>query len=324
MKFARILLVGRLLFFLAAWIGSHETSVCAATEKESSVGCECCDVTRVDDVWLISTRHLGCPNLDKASEIELRVEHYGGRSIGWTESTLDEFLGSSIPDQPTMVYVHGNRVSWNDAIDRAWHARNSILGCSHVGPIRYVIWSWPSDKAHGQVRDVRLKAARTNGEAHYLAWFLSQLDLATPLRMLGYSYGARVTTGALHVLGGGELAGQSQSLREGPRVRVALLAAAVHNDWLQPGACHEHALDQMDRLLIQYNSCDPMLQRYRFIEKHSRPAALGYTGMFVDERQGVWIEQRDVCCIVGKSHAEARYFNSTTLSDQIRETLFGG
>ena len=109
-----------------------------------------------------------------------------------------------------------------------------------------------------------------------------------------------------------------------PPVRVALLAAALHNYWLQPGACHEFALSQMDRLLIQYNSCDPVLKRYRCIEKRARPAALGYTGMYVDESLDTWIDQRDVCCIVGKSHAEARYFNSESLTSQIREALFGG
>jgi hypothetical protein len=126
------------------------------------------------------------------------------------------------------------------------------------------------------------------------------------------------------LLGGGELVGQTLPQARPRPLRVALLAAAVHNYWLQPGACHEHALSQIDRLLIQYNSCDPVLQRYKCVEKRARPAALGYTGMHVDETLGAWIDQRDVCCIVGKSHAEARYFNSSTLTDEIRETLFGG
>ena len=101
------------------------------------------------------------------------------------------------------------------------------------------------------------------------------------------------------------------------------MAAALHNHWLQPGACHGSALSQMDRLLIQYNSCDPYLKRYKYIEKHARPDALGYTGMRVDDSQGAWIIQRDVCPVVGKSHAQVRYFNSTIVTDQVRETFFG-
>lgn len=320
-------LLGILSFFLAAtWLGPYQPLVQAAVdgpEQETAVGGVCCGDDRADDIWLISTRHLGCPARDKTTEPELHVEHYGGKGIGWIERSLDEFFASHNPAQPIMIYVPGNRVDWNDAIEDGRHAHNAVLGCSHVEPIRFVIWSWPSDKLPGQIRDVRAKAARTNGEAYYLAWFLSQCDADAPLSILGYSFGARVTTGALHLLGGGELVGQTLPSARPRLVRVVLLAAAVHNYWLQPGACHKHALSQMDRLLIHYNSCDPVLQRYRCIEKHARPAALGYTGMRVDETAGVWIDQRDVCCIVGKSHAQFGYLTSSTLTNEIREALFG-
>lgn len=293
-------------------------------QQDGPTNSECCVDDRADDIWLISTRHLGCPAWDKNDDdLELHVEHYGGKGVGWTETSLDDYFASGDPAQLTMIYVPGNRVDWNDAIERGSYVRDGVLGCSPIEPIRFVIWSWPSDQIHGQLRDVRVKASRTNGEAHYLAWFLSRCDAGTPISILGYSFGARVTTGALHVLGGGELAGQLLPHPQPRRTRVALLAAAVHNYWLQPGACHEHALSQMDRLLIQYNSCDPLLKRYRGIEKHARPAALGYTGMRVYETAGALIDQRDVCCIVGKSHAESRYFNSPTLTDEIREVLFG-
>jgi len=327
MKFWRFLLVGISLHIVVA--GGALSPMCAyaaadGPQQEGSSSGECCDVDRADDVWLISTRHLGCPCWDKSDdELDLHVERYGGKGVGWIETSLDEFFSSADPAQRTMIYVPGNRVDWNDAIVRGNHARDGVLGCSHIEPIRFVIWSWPSDQIHGQLKDVRVKAARTNGEAHYLAWFLSRCDTETPISILGYSFGARVTTGALHVLGGGQLAGQTLPHAQPRRTRVALLAAAVHNYWLQPGACHEYATSQMDRLLIQYNSCDPVLQRYRIIEKHGRPAALGYTGMRVDETAGTYIDQHNVCCIVGKSHAEARYMNSTILTDEIRETLFG-
>jgi len=326
MKSWRSSLINLSLLFAAACLGSYQSRAQAAAdvpEQKSALGDECCDVDRADDVWLISTRALGCPSWDNTIEIELHVEHYVGKGGGWIETSLDEFLASSNPAQPTMIYVPGNQIDWNEAIKRGWHVRNSVLGCSQIEPIRFVIWTWPSDRIHGLLRDVRVKAARTDGEAYYLAWLLSQLDSSTPLSILGYSLGARVTTGALHLLGGGELAGRTLPHAQAPPVRVALLAAGVHNNWLQPGAYQEYALSQMDRLLIQYNSRDPVLQRYRCLERHARPAALGYTGMYVDESLGAWIEQQDVRCIVGKSHAEARYFNSTTLTDQIRDALFG-
>ncbi len=326
MKSWRSLLIGLSLLYLASGLGSHSSRAHAAddaAEQTSTLGGQCCGDERVDDVWLISTRHLGCPSTDNTKAVDLHVEHYGGKGIGWTESSLAEYLASDDPARPTMIYVHGNRIDRCEAIRRGAHVRNSVLGCSQVEPVRFVIWTWPSDQIHGQVRDVRAKAARTNGEGYYLASFISQLDPDTRLSIVGYSFGARVTTGALHLLGGGELAGLSLPYAQTPQVRVALMAAALHNNWLQPGARHGSALSQMDRLLIQYNSCDPYLKRYKYIEKHARPAALGYAGMHVDNSQGVWLDQRDVCPIVGRSHAQIRYFNSKIVTDQIRAAFFG-
>lgn len=328
MKFWRSLFVGISIQLVVAGVGLSPTCAYAAADgpqQEGTIDNQCCDVDRADDVWLISTRHLGCPAWDKTDDnLDLHVEHYGGKGVGWIEMSLNDFFASADPAQRTMIYVPGNRVDWGDAIVRGNHVRDAVLGCSQIEPIRFVIWSWPSDQIHGQLKDVRVKAARTNGEAHYLAWFLSRCETGMPISILGYSFGARVTTGALHVLGGGKLAGQTLPHAQPRRTRVALLAAAVHNYWLQPGACHEYAQSQMDHLLIQYNSCDPVLKRYRIVEKHGRPSALGYTGMHVDESAETIIDQRDTCCIVGKSHAEARYFNSSTLTDEIREALFGG
>lgn len=284
-----------------------------------------CDSNRLDDVWLISTRHLGCPSWDKTADVDLRVEHYLGKEVDWVDSSLGEFLTSNDPTTPMFIYVHGNQISRYEAIVRALRLQRNVLGCNYVSPVRLVIWSWPSEKARGYVRDARVKAARTNIEGYYFGSFLSQLDSTTTVNIVAYSFGARVTSGALHLLGGGELLGRTlpgAHSRPPHSFRVAMLAAALHSHWLQSGACHEFAMSQMDRLLLQYNSCDPVLQRYRFIEKHGRPAALGYTGMYVDETQGVWIEQRDACCIVGKSHAEINYTTSPELMQQIHNVLF--
>lgn len=278
MKFQRSLRVGISVLLAATVWALSARYADAATDGPEQVGSTavCCDVDRADDIWLVSTRHLGCPCWDKSSnDVDLHVEHYGGKGIGWLEASLDEYLASSDPAQPTMVYVPGNRVDWNESIERGRHVRNSVLGCSNIPPVRFVIWSWPSDQIHGQIKDVRVKAARTNGEALYLAWFLSQCDPNTQLSILGYSFGSRVTTGALHLLGGGELAGRSLPYAEPRRARVALLAAAVHNYWLQPGACHEYALSQMDRLLLQYNSCDPVLKRLPICRKTWTARRLG-------------------------------------------------
>lgn len=278
---------------------------------------------RADDVWLISSRCLGCPNWDKTSEPELEVQHYGTNEE-WQAATFQEFLDTHDPTVRTLFYVHGNRVTECESKRRGLRAYHALLDDSGAEPVRFVIWSWPSSQIHGQLKDIRRKAARTNGEAHYLAWTLAQLDASAPVSIVAHSFGARVTTGALHVLGGGQLAGEhlpTAFQRPASSIRVALMAAAMHNYWLRSGSYHGLAMQQMERLLIQYNSCDPVLRYYRLIEKHSRVAALGYTGMCLDDSLETAVEQVDVCCVLGKTHGEADYMCSERIVQHAQEVL---
>lgn len=283
-----------------------------------------CDEERDDDIWLISTRHLGCAAWEKTDfDVDLHVRHYAGKGE-WNDATLDDFLHGGPADQPTLFYLHGNRVDSCDAIRRGSNTYHGILDCSGASSTRFVIWSWPSDKVKGIAKDIRSKAARTNTEAHYFAWLLAQLEPTTPVSILGYSFGARVTSGALHVLSGGTLAGRTlpNALhRPAGSYRVALPAAALHSHWLSPNGCHELATNQMEHLLIQYNSCDPVLKRYHMIERRAHPSALGYTGMYVDESVAASVEQYDMCSSVGKTHAEVKYTSSPTVMDQTRQAL---
>ena len=309
---------------LLVLLGQASAQAESASPEQQSI-CEIdCRETRADDVWLISTRHLGCECLHKQEQdVDLRIK----RSIGedeWIDSTLDDFLNSQTADQPTLFYLHGNRVDACDAIRRGWDAYHGLFDCSKARPTRFVIWSWPSDKIKGQVRDVRAKAVHTSGEAHYFAWLLGHLGNNSPISIVGYSYGARVTSGALHVLSGGELAGCTLPpglQRPSGSMQVAFMAAALHNNWLYANGCHELATSQIEHLLIQYNSKDPVLKRYHLIEKHGRPAALGYTGMYDDVSLATLIEQSDVRSSVGKSHAEANYFRSDRVMEEARQVL---
>ena len=74
-----------------------------------------------------------------------------------------------------------------------------------------------------------------------------------------------MTTGALHVLGGGrlgelELAERAHAKR--PPLRVALVAAAVDAHWLRPGGYHGQALSQVENLLLVNNQLDPAMRFY--------------------------------------------------------------
>jgi hypothetical protein len=200
--------------------------------------------------------------------------------------------------------------------------------CAGERPLRFIIWSWPSDAIRGPVQDARVKADRTVPAAYYLAWFVDKLNPEAPLGLWGHSFGARIITGALHVLGGGHLHGTPSLIRTNePRAQanVVLAAAAVDNDWLLAGHAHSLALSQVDRLLLLNNRCDPVLKRYhRLYHRRACQLALGYAGLpagllDVDARSKV--QQVDVCCQIGHEHALAGYLCSSNLMALVRGLL---
>ena len=96
--------------------------------------------------------------------------------------------------------------------------------------------------------------------------------------LLAYSYGARIATGALHLLEGGQLSGRALASPDGRafHVRLVMLAAALHNYWLRPGGYHDMAVSHIDYLLNLYNCCDPVLKRYPLLYKGSRAGCFGF------------------------------------------------
>jgi hypothetical protein len=276
-----------------------------------------------DDVWLISTRHLGYSSSPEKSPFDLRISHFSDAG-DWIDSDLNELLDGG--SRKTIIYLHGNRIGFDEAIRRAWKAFAVLKRDSHAQPLRLIIWSWPSDQVHGQLRDFRYKASRTNVEGQYLGWFLSRLNVETHISLIGYSYGARIATGALHVLGGGTLRGQSSPLAvaNGDRrpIKVVLIAAALHSHWLAPTGYHRHFSSVADRVLVFYNSRDPILQRYRLLVKRGRPMALGFAGAWgLDDDLADRTEQYDVSCSVGKTHSESAFLSSSTVVEGLQQLV---
>jgi hypothetical protein len=126
----------------------------------------------------------------------------------------------------------------------------------------------------------------------------------------GHSYGARASTGAVHLLGGGSLRGQRLERRAHPTrqpMRAVLLAAALDNDWLQNGHYHGRAMSQTAALLLVNNGCDPLLKRYpKLYGDRGHEQALGYTGLpswCVTSADWSKVSQTDVSCQLGRRHA---------------------
>jgi hypothetical protein len=301
------------------------STVSRSSAKKSTRAAVDCPTCRrpFDQIWVISTRGLGCPAaIDAPPAFSVKRCSPGG---SWTASSIDEFLAHDDPAVPTCFVFHGNRMDARLAIDEGMLAyRQLTIGLPPEQGVRFVIWSWPSDRIHGILNDIRTKALRTNTESMYLAWTLHQLNPNTPVSLVGFSFGARIASGGLHLLAGGSLNGFSLGTAGASRtsVRVVLAAAALHNHWLAEDHYHGEALEVVDSMLLVNNDCDWALKRYRFIDTCLCAEALGYTGMTGHSPHYGKVRQCDACDELGKHHDWQNYLESPGISAMMRQTVW--
>ena len=242
----------------------------------------------------------------------------------------EAFQAADDATQPTVVFIHGNRTDADEAVWKAWYAYESIRAETNCQPFRYVIWSWPAERVYRRNSDdTRLKAAYSDAESYYLAQWLDVLRPDVPVSLIGHSFGPRIITGALHLLGGGEVAGRAlpestvAAWSAGKRnpVRAVLLAAAIDADWLAPGGCHGLALPLFDRLLITRNGCDRVLRWYPRLYGRGGPQAMGFVGPCgVGDAENVHVV--DVGCTVGKMHDWRCYCSASNVRSRWLQYTF--
>ncbi|MCC6494542.1 MAG: alpha/beta hydrolase [Pirellulales bacterium] len=245
---------------------------------------------------------------------ELLVD--GRQSDHWQRRAWSELEAELLDPLPTIVYVHGNRVSsGEDKLQGLALYRSIADRRADRAPLRFIVWSWPSAQIPGALRDYQVKAARTKYVSWQLAWAIDRMPVETPLSMVGYSYGARVVTGSLHLLAGGrmgELALGERQHPSRPPIKAALVAAAVDADWIRPGGYHGRALEQAGQLLLVSNHLDPAMRFYHMaFEGRVRP--LGYAGLRSSQSMGrsAKIQRVDVTDAVGRHHALEEYLAAT-------------
>lgn len=284
-----------------------------------------------DRILLISTRDVGLRCDASAMLAGIRHEEYVIDANGqrtWRRLSLAEASAQLAQPMPTVVYVHGNRVS--SGMDKSTGlAFYRTLARRKPGeaPLRFVIWSWPSSRIPGgPVHDYEVKAARTTPVGWQLAWGIDQLPAETPLALVGYSYGARVVTGALHLLAGGRMNNLQLDPRmhpDRPPIRAALVAAAVDAKWLRPGGFHGLALRQVDQMLLVNNQRDPAMRFYR-ISPIGQGRPLGYAGLASVGSLGPLssrVRSIDVTDQVGRHHSIGEYLTTSGSMGRVFEQV---
>jgi len=272
---------------------------------------------QVDEIVLVSTRSIGTVCDSERLSQELRCERMGVDTRGqstWQAIDWRELLAAPGANRQTIIYVHGNRVGpGKDLSDGLQVYRSLKKDYQPSAPVRFVIWSWPATPIPGPVKDFRVKAAYTHRVAWQFAWFLDQMPADSRVSLVGYSYGARVVSGALQLLSGGaldELRLDASPPKERPPIRAALIAAAYDVDWVQPGKNYGLAIRQLDRLVLSTNTQDPVMRFYHLSNGRGRVHALGRSGIehpSVFRSSARHIKEVDFTDPVGRSHGLADY-----------------
>jgi len=261
-----------------------------------------------DELWMVSARRA---KIVDGEAVGLNYWRYAdGR---WLKASLDDLVAAD-PAVPTCFHVHGNRVSLCEANAGGWHYYTTLTaaGCRERGPLRWVIFTWPSDRLDcGPRKDVQIKAVRAECYGFYLAWLVDKFSSDAQLSMLGYSFGTRLVGSSLHYLGGGSLRGRklNELHVENRHVRTIMLAAALDDNHFSPGHAMQSAPTQIDRLLLGLNPSDPALKWYALLYQITfRPRrgqqALGHSGVAGLNCSALngRVEQRNMQCAVGKEH----------------------
>ena len=273
-------------------------------------------------VWLISSRQAPCNPPACGGEAAL-CYFFLGPNNQWVPASLDAYLATDNAAVPTVIFVHGNRVDADRAVCDGWLVLNPLTALAQGRPFRFVIFSWPADRLDTDARDdAQCKAIRSDAQSYYVAWLINRMHPAVPLDLIGFSFGARVVTGALELLGGGCVAGQvlpDRTPGHGP-MRVMLAAAAVDNDWLLPGHRDGLALGQVERMLISVDPLDRALHFYPRLYGRGGPEALGAAGPNCPSQlgpQAAKLDLVDVQCEVGKVHDWNNYASACGLTSRL-------
>jgi hypothetical protein len=267
-----------------------------------------------DRLWVASTRHLSShvcnANLSSPSFRWTTLDACGRQN----QTSYDHFLDMRSEGRETVIYIHGNRMESDEAVERGLAVYHRIKPYRDDVPVDWVIFSWPSEQIGILARDVRIKADRTDAQGLYLAQLLRGVVPGTRLDLIGYSFGGRIATGALHALAGGSLGGRSL---DGPgitgmNVDAGLVAPAIGSNWLSGNGFHHLATQNLNSMTLFYNPRDAVLKRFWLIDEVRGQAALGYTGpeSFAPRIDGTKlpVTAKDCAPVVGLRHSELDYY----------------
>jgi len=267
-----------------------------------------------DEIWLINTRGLNNCISDCTLAPQLPVSRW--RAGEFEPASLPELLEhvTRTPEVRNVTYIHGNFTDYGWSIRRGMEVYSHCFGgdCNRP-PVRFIIWSWRSERETLLGRDYQIKSQRAVAEGCRLHSLVSQLGPRPPI-VIGYSLGAQATLSAL-----------SQPVSADQQAwEVTLIAAALDPHFCTTLRNNQQIANRLDRLVLFTNQADPALNCSLRITRRTiaNPNPPSQYSIVPNLRGGRGtVEQFEVSPEVGHHHSISRYLESPTVSCHLRNLL---
>lgn len=209
-----------------------------------------------DEVWLISTRDIESPE-SLVSLDQFVCKHVDG--TGWNQVPVQQLIDvqHTNPNMTTVIFIHGNRTPAFWARRRGKHAYQALLGNNpaNLPPVRFVIWSWPSDPLSRPAQDFQKKMDRSVVDGLLFGRFLSALDHSRPVKLVAYSLGTQVALTGVETV--------SACSGNAFQTEMISMAPVTHCCWPSSAGQLETTASRIGRLRLFRNDVDIALNAYK-------------------------------------------------------------
>lgn len=189
-----------------ALLGVANRGARAANEdREADDHAACQDAVAPELFWIVSSRGVGNPESDPADAAS-RLRFYQSRAVGGCSPiSLDDFMKAMGGDEPVVVWIHGNRMDFQDAVRSAADLKRVLDRLAQDRRYVLLAWSWPADRiVRGIRQDSRIKSCRSLQEAALLAHWIERTLHDRTVILVGYSFGAQTALKTAALLGGSQ------------------------------------------------------------------------------------------------------------------------
>ncbi|MDO4575939.1 MAG: hypothetical protein Q4D98_12080 [Planctomycetia bacterium] len=276
----------------------------------------------VADIWQVDTSAASLVNPDASQTARIVVHRWRGSD--WERTSLEDFYGSQAPGQPVLFFIHGNRVTPDTALMEALSVLRRVPALPQV---RLVVYHWNADRVSRRPRpEFATKAVYADYQGFYLSYMLQNMQVESPVGLVGHSFGCRTVLSSLHLLGGGMYAGRPLDSATGKapsQIRAFLVAAATDRTDLIPGGRFQRALDPAQLIAMTQNRGDTALKLYPEIGLTGRlPEAMGLVGPATQGLDSESIRKLLMVNVQLPSHAVRRYLEEPMVQQTLSLRLF--